>query len=90
MRSFGEALLARRDPEIVTFDRRFHKEEEVEDIEASLDAYQRVTGDRLEIEEISESPDAICRRPDGAVVGVEHTRVRRSPEMAHWEAVLDP
>lgn len=81
--------MAKRDPEIVAYDRRFRKEEEAEDIEIFLDAYERATGDKLEIVEIDESPDAICRRPDGTLIGIEHTRVRRSPEAAHWQAVLD-
>jgi hypothetical protein len=41
----------------------------------------------LELEEIGESPDALCRRPDGRIVGVEHTRIRRSPEAASFEAI---
>jgi hypothetical protein len=68
--------LAKRDPEIVACDRRARKEEEVEDIEVFVDAYERATGEKLEIEEVDESPDAICRRPDGSLVGVEHTRIR--------------
>src|ERR1700722_1860058 len=86
---FGTTIVAKRDPEFVAHDRRFRKEEEVADIEIFLDAYERATGDELEIEEIDESPDAICRRPDGTLIGVEHTRVRRSLESAHWQAVLD-
>src|SRR5580692_6301845 len=89
MRSVGEIALAKRDPEIVAYDRQSRKEEEVEDIEIFLDAYERATGEKLEIDEVEESPDAICRRPDGSLVGVEHTRIRRSPEAAHWAAVLD-
>ena len=81
--------MPKRDPEIAAYDRRFRKEEEVEDITIFLDAYERATGEVLQIEEASESPDAICRRSDGTIVGVEHTRVRRSPEQAHWDAVLD-
>lgn len=78
-----------RSPDIVAYDRRFRKEEEIEDIQIFLDAYERATGEVVEIEEVGESPDAICRRPDGTLVGIEHTRVRRSPETAHWESVLD-
>jgi hypothetical protein len=78
-----------RDPEIVAFDRRFRKEEEVEDIQLFLEAYERATGETLSIEDVGEAPDAICSRADGTIIGVEHTRVRRSPEGAHWDAVLN-
>jgi hypothetical protein len=81
--------VVKRDSEIVAYDRRFRKDEEVGDIETFLDAYERATGDKFEIEKVDESPDAICRRPDGTLIGVEHTRIRRSPEAAHWQAVLD-
>jgi hypothetical protein len=81
--------VAKRDPEIVAYDRRYRKEEEVADIEVFLEAYERATGEELLIEEVGESPDAVCRRPDGTLIGVEHTRVRRSPEIAHWQSVLD-
>jgi hypothetical protein len=83
-----EAVLPKRHAEIVAYDRRFRKEEEIEDIEIFLDAYERATGEALEIEDIGESPDATCIRPDGTLVGVEHTRVRRSPDTAHWDSVF--
>jgi hypothetical protein len=83
-----EGVLSKRDAEIVADDRRFRKEEEIEDIEIFLEAYERATGEALRIEDIDESPDAICIRPDGTLVGVEHTRVRRSPDAAHWDSVF--
>jgi len=69
-----------RSPDIVAYDRRFRKEEEIEDIQIFLDAYERATGEVVEIEEVGESPDAICRRPDGTLVGIEHTRVTQRAE----------
>ena len=83
-----EVALSKRDAEIVAYDRRFRKEEEIEDIEIFLAAYERATGNAMEIEDIGESPDATCARPDGTPVGVEHTRVRRSPDAAHWDSVF--
>lgn len=62
------------------------KESEVEDIEAFLAAYPRATGEELNLVKVCESPDAVCTRPDGSIVGVEITTVRRSPEMAFLEA----
>ena len=79
--------MPRRDPEIAEYDRRFRKEEEIGDIETFLEAYERATGAVLAIDEIGESPDAVCRRSDGRVVGVEHTRIRRSPEEANFQAI---
>jgi hypothetical protein len=76
-----------RDPEIAEYDRRFRKEEEVSDIEMFLEGYPGATGKRLILEDISDSPDAICRRANGSIIGVEHTRVRRSPEQASFESV---
>lgn len=81
--------MAKRDPEIVAYDRQLRKQEEVDDIEVFLEAYERATGEKLEIEDVGESPDAICRRPVGGLVGVEHTRIRPSPDDAHWQSVLD-
>lgn len=79
----------RKDPELAAARRRAKKEAEIEDIEAFLAAYSRATDSELIFEDASESPDAICRRPDGTLVGVEITNVRRSPEKAYWEAALE-
>jgi len=35
------------------------------------------------------SRDAICVRPDGTIVGIEYTRIRRSPEDALWDSILE-
>ena len=80
--------MPKRDPEIAEYDRRFRREEEMEDIGKFVRAYPHATGEMLEIEESSDSPDAICRRLGGTLVGVEHTRVRRSPEDARWGSIL--
>lgn len=81
--------MAKRDPEIAAYARRYKKEQEESDLRAFLDAYERGTGELLEIEAEGESPDFDCKRLDGTLVGVELTQVRRSPEDAHWDAVLD-
>jgi hypothetical protein len=77
----------RNDPEVRAAAQWAKKEEEVEDIEAFLAAYSRATDSGLSLEEVSESPDAICIRQDGSKVGVEITNVRRSPEQASWERI---
>ena len=76
-----------KDKEIAAYDRRFRKEEEAEDIEMFIDAYLRATGQELTLEDVDDKPDAICRRADGSLVGIEHTRVQRSPEQASFEAL---
>jgi hypothetical protein len=75
-----------RDREIAEYDRRVRKEEEAEDIQIFIDTYPRATGKELILEEVNDRPDAVCRRADGTVVGIEHTRVRRWPEQARFEA----
>ena len=77
------------DPEITAIGRQMQYEEEADDIDAFLAAYPHATGEVLQLVDYSDAPDAVCRRPDGTIVGVEHTRVRRSPDQAHWEAILD-
>ena len=64
-------------------------EEEQDDILAFLEAYPRATGERLELVELRDKPDALCRKQDGTPVGVEHTRIRRSPDVALWESIVD-
>jgi hypothetical protein len=81
--------MTKRDPEVVADDRQLRKDEEIADIEAFLNAYVRATGEVLEVEDHYESPDAICVRPDGTIVGVEHTMIRRSPEDALWDSILE-
>jgi len=81
--------MAKRDPEFVAYDRRARKDEEATDIEAFTEAYEWATGESLEVETHDDSPDAICVMPDGTIVGVEHTRIRRSPEDARWDAILN-
>lgn len=80
--------MPRTDPEIAAYARMMNFEEESQDILAFLEAYPRATGESLELVNFSESPDAICCRPDRTLIGLEHTRVRRSPETARWEAIL--
>jgi hypothetical protein len=92
----GDCILAsvldwkavRNDPDVCAAARQAKKEAEIEDIEAFLDAYVQATGEDLTLGDISESPDAICVRLDGTIVGVEITNVRRSPNEAFWQATL--
>jgi hypothetical protein len=76
------------DPEIAAYARRMKREEEADDIAAFLEVYPRATGETLEWVDGEESPDAICERPEGTLIGVEHTRIRRSPDDAHWDSIL--
>jgi hypothetical protein len=60
---------------------------EEEDLCLFLDAYEEVTGQALEIVGSGESPDFICRRPTGEVVGIELTRPQHAYEMARWNRI---
>ena len=57
------------------------------EVEYFLDAYEHVTGERLEVSP-SESPDFIGERPDGTLVGLELTKIVRAPETAQWDEIL--
>src|SRR5262245_26957528 len=52
-----------------------------------LEAYKHVTGEVLIVLKSSESPDFVCQRSDGTIVGVELTKVMRDPESALWDCI---
>ncbi|HEY4784079.1 MAG TPA: hypothetical protein VIH54_19820 [Chthoniobacterales bacterium] len=56
------------------------KEQELEDLTYFLRARQSAIGEQLSVVCDGEAPDFICRRPNGALIGVEHTRVIYNPE----------
>lgn len=59
----------------------FHdKDTEREDVSRFLTARFHATGENLEILADSESPDFLCSRPDGTIVGVEITKIEYNPE----------
>jgi hypothetical protein len=58
----------------------FDKDSEGEHLELFLSARESATGEKLSIVRRSESPDFICKRPSGELVGVEHTRIEYNPE----------
>jgi hypothetical protein len=64
------------------------KIEEKLDLEHFIEAYEYVTGERLEIVEQRESPDFICERPDGNLIGIEITSVMREPNDYFYETVI--
>jgi hypothetical protein len=65
------------------------KEVERDELAFFLDAYQQATGERLEIVASGENPDFICVRSDGSFVGIELTKIRRDPRVAHFEQLLE-
>ena len=79
----------RNDQDVRAAMQQVKKDAVVEDIESFLAAYGRATGEELVLDEICESPDAICVRSDGSVLGVEITNVRHSPQQAFWESTFD-
>ncbi len=58
----------------------FDKESEREHLEYFLSARASAMGERLQLVADSEAPDFICKRPDGGVVGIEHTRIEYDPD----------
>jgi hypothetical protein len=58
------------------------KEQEREHLTYFLRARHSAIGELLSYVEDNESPDFICRRPDGSLVGVEHTKIIYNPERA--------
>lgn len=61
---------------------------EEEDLRLFLQAYEQVTGESLALKCLNESPDSICLRPTGEEVGVELTRVTRSPDDEFHDRVI--
>lgn len=58
----------------------FNKDSEREHLNYFLSARKYATGEELVLVRDCESPDFVCRRPDGAFVGIEHTRIEYDPE----------
>ncbi|HWV99662.1 MAG TPA: hypothetical protein VNZ64_08230 [Candidatus Acidoferrum sp.] len=60
---------------------------EEEELAHFLEAYEEITGQALEVVEGAESPDFICRRPTGELVGVELTRSPHDYQMAQRDRI---
>jgi hypothetical protein len=58
----------------------FDKDSEREHLEQFLSARASAVGEELSLVADSESPDFICRRPTGELVGIEHTKIEYNPE----------
>ena len=64
-------------------------EKEDADFELFAEAYLVATGFELEVEgSETGTQDFTCSRSDGLTVGVELTELRRAPEDAFWERIL--
>jgi hypothetical protein len=62
---------------------------EAADFALFASAYRRATGITLTVVSRPDPPDFICELPNGEIVGVELTQIRRSPDNAFWDRVLD-
>jgi hypothetical protein len=62
----------------------------VEEIELGyfLRAYRDAVGQELSVCDSKESPDFVCNRPDGSLVGIELTKVVRDPESRFADEVF--
>lgn len=58
----------------------FDKDSEREHLEYFLSARASATGEELMLLSESEAPDFVCKRPNGNLVGVEHTKIEYDPE----------
>jgi hypothetical protein len=58
----------------------FDKDSEREHLKYFLSARKSATGEELLLVNDSERPDFVCRRPNGDLVGIEHTRIEYDPE----------
>jgi len=56
------------------------KSTEREHLALFLAARSSATGELLRLHSDLESPDFVCERPDGSLVGIEHTRIEYDPE----------
>ncbi len=69
--------------------RSVKKETEKETLSHFLDAYNDVTGEMLEVLQVTERPDFICSRDTESKIGVELTKVRRGhPNDILWDNLL--
>jgi hypothetical protein len=58
----------------------FDKDSEREHLEYFLAARKSATREELVLLRDCESPDFVCQRPNGELVGIEHTRIEYNPE----------
>lgn len=66
--------------------------EEIEQLDKFIDAYEWITGERLENldrDQKGERPDFICGRCDGTRIGIELTEVPHKANL-QWDRVFDP
>lgn len=69
---------------------RMRKEAEQESLDYFLEAYEKVTGETLEVLEATERPDFICMRETGIRVGIELVKVRRGhPNDIQWDWIIE-
>ncbi len=69
---------------------RVKKESELQSLNYFVAAYENVTGESLNIAEVSERPDFICEREKGIRVGVELSKVRRNhPNDILWDNLVE-
>ena len=64
------------------------KDQELEYLQYFISARESATGERLELIRATESPDFLCRRPDGRIVGVEHTKVAYQASLSEIKRIL--
>lgn len=67
----------------------YKKQQEGNNLDYFIEAYEYATGIKIEQVEPSETPDFIWHKDDGTKIGIEVTRIQRSPEEAVNDKVFD-
>lgn len=69
---------------------RIQKDGETKRLAYFLDEYLDITGERIEITEITERPDFICSKENGCKIGIELTMVTRGdPLIIQWDRIIE-
>jgi hypothetical protein len=64
------------------------KDQELEYLQYFISARESATGERLQLIKATESPDFLCRRQNGSVIGVEHTKVAYDENLSEIKRVF--
>ncbi len=85
--TFGKYIFSKKD--VILSDQEHGKKlvEEIE-LEPFLKEYELVTGLALQHVGRAERPDLITQRSDGAELGIELSKIMRTPQFAFWARVL--
>jgi hypothetical protein len=64
------------------------KDQELEYLQYFISARESATGEQLKLVKATESPDFLCQRHDGTIVGVEHTKVAYDANLSEIKRIF--